>query len=219
MNRHFLIPLLLATLASLTTPAPAQAESVPGQKVTSDYTGETAQFIFYSVLEGLYTDGVSNEDVDQILLRKENQSYYHFIYSCPICTPTIWALEAYRARPVIFYSSKVGNTFGPGLSAALHDQLHSPDADQRLIAINTLVHTWITRRMDAMKLTPAEREILEDALAQKRQKGMDALKGFRTNAQAATAPIYAPAYQNIDECAACNGAVGQPMPLPDAKGH
>ena len=68
----------------------------PGVKRDID---DTSRFIFYSVLEGFYEDGLSNKDVEQILMRKEKQTYFHFIYACPVCGATIWALEAYRGRP------------------------------------------------------------------------------------------------------------------------
>ncbi len=60
----------------------------------------------FSVFEGLYEDGLSNEDLDRILLKEKNQAYFHFIYACPICTATIWGLEAYRSRPDRFYGLK-----------------------------------------------------------------------------------------------------------------
>src|SRR5882762_4709658 len=141
----------------------------------------TSRFIFYSVLEGLYEDGLSDQDVDQILMKKEKQSYYHFIYACPICTATIWALEAYRARPAAFYSMKGGEgaTFGPGLPDALHQQLYSADSHQRLIAINTMMKDWMTRRMDRMHLSAKDRAALVQDLEKKRKQGMDVLENFR----------------------------------------
>ncbi len=180
---------------------------------------ETSRFIFYSVLEGLYEDGVSNQDVDQILMKKDKQCYYHFIYSCPICTATIWALEAYRSRPDAFYSMKGGGgaTFGPGLSAAQHQQLYSADPHQRLIAINSLMRDWMARRMDRMNLSQQAREELAKELEKARQKGMQALKSFRNNSDQASSngvEYYAPAYTDLTECAVCNGAVGKPMKLP-----
>lgn len=76
---------------------------------------EASRFVFYSVLEGFYEDGISNADVDQILLKQEGQTYFHFIYACPVCTSTVWALETYRARPAYFYSMKSpASTFGTG---------------------------------------------------------------------------------------------------------
>ena len=178
---------------------------------------ETTRFIFYSVLEGLYEDGLSNADVDQILLKKEGQSYFHFIYACPICTSTIWALQTYRARPTRFYGMKSSaSTFGPGLTDKLHEQLYSEDAHQRLTAINALMQGWMTRRMDRLHLSDGERAALLDQLEKKRREGMDALESFRHYGHGPDFGVAkaAPAYVDLEECAVCNGAVGKVMKLP-----
>src|SRR5262249_30538104 len=88
--------------SSLSLPTPLSPQPVAAGAPSASEIDSTTRFIFYSTLEGLYEDGVSNQDVDQILLRKDHQSYSHFIYACPICTTTIWALQAYRSRPEQF---------------------------------------------------------------------------------------------------------------------
>ena len=67
-------------------------------------------------------------DVDQILLKSPKHAYEHFIYACPICSATIYALEAYRARPDA-HMLKPGNTrlsFGGGLTSEMHARLSAP---------------------------------------------------------------------------------------------
>lgn len=207
-----IVPLLFAALVFSAGPARA---AEPARDFDS-----TARFIFYAVLEGLYEDGLSHQDVAQILLKKEKQSYFHFIYACPICTPTIWALETYRARPERFYGLKSGaSTFGPGLSEALRAELYSEDSNQRLIAINTLVRNWLARRMELMKLSEPERTELLRQLEKKRQDGMAALKSFRQHGHGPDFGVAeaAPAYRDLEECAVCNGAVGRVMKLPAPK--
>ena len=186
----------------------------------SDDIDETARFVFHSVLDGLYEDGLSDEDVKQILMRKDKQSYFHFIYACPLCGASIWALEAYRDRPKNFYGLKrEGSTFGHGLSDAQHAQLYSDDPRQRLVAINSLVKTWLERRMKNMRLTDKERAKLVAELEKKRKQGMDALQSFRRKEHGENFGVAeaAPAYVDLEECAVCNGAVGKPMKLPGAK--
>jgi hypothetical protein len=201
---------LFALLFSLEVRAVAEGQQ------EGDFDG-TTRFLFYSVLEGCYEDGLTNAEVDQILLKRDKQSYYHFIYACPICTATIWAFEAYRKRPGTFYSLKEGHsaTFGPGLSPEQHAQLFSPDPLTRLALINSLVKDWMARRMLALRLTDSERQTLLADLEKKRERGMSYLKSFRKDGSAS----YAPAYFDlaIDECAVCNGAVGKPMKLPGGK--
>jgi hypothetical protein len=211
---------LLILLAALgfSTAAPAQNSRADTAKRSG--FDEATRFVFHAVLEGLYEDGVSDADVKQILMRKEKQTYFHFILSCPLCGTTIWALEAYRDRPKGFYGLKTYvSTFGPGLTEAQHAQLFSDDPKVRLTVINALVQTWLERRMKAMRLTDGERAQLLDALEKKRQAGMDALVSFRKKQHGENLGVAeaAPAYVGLEECAVCNAAVGKPMKLPDAK--
>lgn len=178
---------------------------------------EATRFIFYSVLEGLYEDGLSKEDVAQILMKREKEAYFHFIYACPVCNPTIWALEAYQARPDGFYGLKEArSTFGPGLSSELHDQLYSKDATKRLTAINSLVQSWMERRMKLLRLNADEQKALTKQLELKREEGMKMLESFRKKEHGASFGVEqaAPAYVDLTECAVCNAAVGKPMKLP-----
>ncbi|MBI2190780.1 MAG: hypothetical protein HYU36_02195 [Planctomycetes bacterium] len=171
------------------------------------------RFIFYSVLEGCFEDGLSTEDVSQILLRREKESYFHFIYACPVCLPTIHALEVYRSRPDHFYGVKGGaSTFGSGLTPDLKRQLYSGAPADRLVAINSLVQRWTARRMSLLALSDEQRGQLQKAFEEMRKKGMETLKSFKAGG---TASYYAPAFATIEECAACNGAVGKGLKVPD----
>ncbi|NNE92968.1 MAG: hypothetical protein HKN23_15090 [Verrucomicrobiales bacterium] len=190
---------------------------------TESKIDETKTFIFHSILEGLYEDGVSTEDVEQILLRRDDEEYFHFIYSCPVCTASIWAFEAYRHRPEKLHAVKSGDsTFGWGLEKKIRDGLHSDDVKQRLTAINTLIGRWIDRRMDSLRLTEDERAELAEKLEERREYGLGMLNTFRRQTKDKEGPgvaYYAPAYvgQENWECASCNATVGQPMKFGDEK--
>ena len=205
---------LALAVALLLGPATIRAQG--GKPLAPDPPGalnENTQFIFLSVLEGLYEDGVASEDVDQILRRAEGHSPAHFVYSCPVCTPVVWALEAYRARPGQFTGAKRrGSTLGIGLPEDVSAALRSEDVRARLGAINNLVKGWIERRMRLTRLTETERAKCTASLESMRRQGMEALERFRREGLVSE---YAPAYADIDECAVCNGAVGKPMKLPD----
>ena len=208
------IAVLALLLASVSQAEEKRAEA------RRDEIDETSRFIFYSVLEGLYEDGLSNEDVDQILMKKGKQGYFHFIYACPVCGATIWALQAYRARPERFYGLKrEGSTFGQSLADSMHTQLYSDDPRERLTAINTLMQTWMERRMKSMNLSATDRAKLVKALEKKRKQGMDVLESFRRKEHGPNFGVAeaAPAYVDLTECAVCNGSVGKPMKLPAPK--
>ncbi len=216
IRQNFLCALFVLGFAALPS---LHAQTSPTEKPRySSLTDETSRFVFYSVLEGLYEDGLSSQDVDLILLKHEGESYFNFIYSCPICTPAIQALQTYRARPEHLYSLKSGDsTFGKGLSASLHDDLYSGDSRHRLAAINTLMQGWIERRIKSMNLPVDEHARLLSELEDKRKEGMEALESFRRHehGQGFGVEKAAPAYVDLDECAVCNGAVGKPMKLPE----
>ncbi|MGA2543862.1 MAG: hypothetical protein ABSG78_20110 [Verrucomicrobiota bacterium] len=225
--KTFLGAVISIVLFSFAAPALAQTNSMGPPSRAAGHSGidGTSRFIFYSVLEGLYEDGLSSNDVERILMKGKggaNGPYLHFIYACPICTATIWALEAYRDRPKAFYSLKngFGGTFGPGLSDELHQQLYSDDIHQRLMAINSLEKTWLERRMTDMNLSGKESAALLAELEKKRQQGSDMLKGERRPSPGAAAGgvTGVPDFYDLEECAICNGAVGKGIKLPEPKG-
>jgi hypothetical protein len=179
--------------------------SLPTARAADGYDS-THRFIYYAVLEGCYEDGLSNQDIDQILLKGGQHTHLHFVYSCPVCMPTIHALEAYRSRPERFYGMKSDtSTFGKGLEPALGAKLHSTNATARLETINALVQRWIQRRMTQLRLNEAERAALQGELETKRKKGMEALQRFTKSGNTET---FAPGLAEHGQCAACNGAVG-----------
>ena len=208
------LALCVATVVAPFAPVPLRA----AEEVRRKGMDEATRFIFYSVLEGLYEDGLSREDVAQILMKREKEAYFHFIYACPVCNATIWALEAYQARPDGFYGLKEArSTFGPGLSSEVHEQLFSKDATKRLTAINSLVKSWMERRMKSLRLNADEQKALTKQLELKREEGMKMLESFRKEEHGAGFGVAqaAPAYVDLTECAVCNAAVGKPMKLPE----
>ena len=159
------------------------------------------QLIFHSVLEGLYSDGVGNDDVDIILRRDPEQGYVHFIYGCPICMPAIDALLVYRGRAKFYARKKESDTFGDGLDKFTRERLRSREDKERLDAINGMVTRWVERRMKMMRLEPGERKAWEELVAQGRKKGMEALRSMQKVNQAG-------AHQKLSNCAICEAAYG-----------
>src|SRR6185369_275861 len=121
------------------------SEEGPDRLWTQDPVG---QLVFFSVLEGLYVDGVSNEDVDRILAvdeLKQPNLREHFVInacascSCPICHPAAEALLTYRGRPALIQQIGAGpqksDTFGKGLEKELSKQLTSDQKKEGLAGI------------------------------------------------------------------------------------
>lgn len=146
----------------------------------SDWVSDPAsQMIFQAVLEGLYTDGMSNDDVDCVIpldpkTGTRNFSE-HFVYACPLCHPAYEAFVMYRGRPEFFGRKETVNSFGKGLDAALSAKLHEQDKHVRLGVINKLIEGWVQRRLASMRLNDAERIEWGNRLALLRKQGMNAL--------------------------------------------
>jgi len=167
---------------------------------------ETHRFVFYAVLEGCYEDGLSTDEAAQILRKDARGGYAHFIYACPLCTPALHALEAYRSRPARFYGLKAdASTFGPGLASDLKQQLDSDLPEARLMAINAMVKRWITARKTMLRLSEPEQKRLEAELDQMREKGTQVLKRLETESPDV---FKLSAFSSVGECAVCNGACG-----------
>lgn len=174
---------------------------------------ETYQFIFFAVLEGLYHEGVSDTDVDALLLQNDEKSYVNFIYACPICSPTLFAIQTYKNRPQ-FTSLKLHNyqteqrTFGYGLLPETSKLLHSENPKDRLKALYSLVNLWISYRMDKMNLSVDDRNKLLHKIEKDRKSGAQLLESFSKNG---TLKDYAPSYSADDECVICNAAAQMPL--------
>jgi hypothetical protein len=156
-----------------------------------------SQLVLFAVLEGLYRDGVSNEDLDHIIPPgkngHDNFDPQHFVYACPLCHPAFEAFRLYRHREDFYGFKGRVDTFGPGLGDAVTVGLRDPDAGRRRQAIEGLINRWVRQRLDLMRLTAAEREAITREMEQGRKKGMNGLKQ---------------ASQTRTNCPICDGSFG-----------
>jgi hypothetical protein len=203
------------------TPAPDHppariGSAIPERKLFDD----TYQFIFFATLEGLYREGVSDEDVNSLLATEgKDGGYLNFIYTCPICMPVEAAIVTYKVRPRID-RMKIPNyqtsqrTFGFGLPDAISIAIRSEKPSVRLGAVNNLVSKWISYRMDHSSLSGDQKNALIEDLKKKRKEGMEALRSFAKNWNGPNSmKAFAAGYQGGDECAICNGALQMPLKL------
>ena len=101
---------LLSLLAFLAVFLAVGVRWCVGGEVEPGYFTPTYRLVFYAVLEGCFEDGLTDADVNQILLKEKPDTHYyeHFIYACPVCMPTMHALETYRQRPRSFWNENSG---------------------------------------------------------------------------------------------------------------
>ena len=191
----------------------AQAPAADDRRAGFERFGPAYQFVFFSVLEGLYQDGATQADVDRVLMRRSPEhGLEHFIYSCPICTAVQLAIELYGQRPdYSMYKAQSHpdhafdhTTFGAGFAHDVLNGLNSDDVTLRLRTVHGLVTEWIERRMTAMNLTAPQRKTLLDEIAIGRKRGMIALDKFKKDP--ARLQRRAPGYATFKGCALCNAA-------------
>jgi len=157
---------------------------------------EAHRTVFFAVLEGLYLDGASNEDVDRILAGGDTPEL--FVYGCPICMPALDAFRVYRGRARLS-TRKDGDTFGPGLPEELRARLAGEAFSTRWEALRDLLRRYVARRLDTLRLTRAEREAYAAVLEEMRKKGMAVLQSYEAAGRAG-------ALGELDRCALCDGA-------------
>lgn len=176
------------------------------------------QALFFAVLEGAYRDGLSSDDLEIILTRREGRPYEYFVYGCPLCTPTVAALELYRNRPATLYGLKnVGSTFGSGLPAEIATGLRGEDAGERLTSIRHLLERWIETYLVSRQMDAGERIVWRNRIDAARQEGDRLLRQYR---ESGSVSMTAPAFAETGSCAVCSGAgegasraAGEALPL------
>jgi hypothetical protein len=199
LDKNRFIPLLLATIVSVVALTLLKGAGTPASRnARADWPQTRAsQLIFFAVLEGLYRDGVSNEDVDLIIPPDKNGKgrceQEHFVYACPLCHPAFEAFRLYRQRENFYGLKAQVNTFGPGLDKALAVRLRSEEAGQRRKAIEELINRWVTQRLEMMRLSKAEHAAITSEREQGRKQGMGGLKQ---------------ASQTRTNCPICDGSFG-----------
>jgi len=187
------IAILVATFVGF---AIAKDLPVPRSKFSLEH-----RQIFYAVLEGLFEDGVSDEDVDRILMiDPKTKAPMHFVYGCPLCNPALDALRVYRVRGPWHYKA-AGNTFGRGLDAQTRASLASDAMADRFGAVQGLIQRWVKARMKLMRLTKDERAQWTHAIADMSKKGNAMLSELRRSGRAGE-------LGTMKACPICSGAEG-----------
>ena len=163
----------------------------------------TEQLIFFAVLEGLYRDGVANDDVDIVLAKTKRkggaEGYINFVYGCGLCTPALDAFRTYRARPEFYARKGAADNFGTGLSKAQRALLRSSEAQTRLDLLQSLIQRWTDQRLDQKRLQDPERTDYEHDLAERRKEAMTRLQENRRGGFSL--------FSGTDNCAVCDGSV------------
>jgi hypothetical protein len=195
----------VASSAFCEEPAAKNAENLKSLLVWP--MNDVGPFVFHAVLEWLYTDGVSNEVVDKIL---KPDFLANFVDKCPLCLPAYQAFLLYRDRQPLAGVKSIPNkplydSFGNGLDEAVKQDILSGSTAERRKALQSLISQWTSRRLELMRLSPAELATWKAKFDQAREKGMEWLKARQE--RPGTDGLYE-AYKEWEDCATCEGAFG-----------
>ena len=187
--------MLLSAILLATVSAPAGDEAPRPAQFDLEH-----RTIFFAVLEGLYEDGVTNEDLARILLPEKGKKWpMHFVYGCPLCMPALDAFRTYAKRPELHYKLVENDTFGRGLGKEVSRALASEEFKVRYGAIQKLIERWVKRRLELQRLSDEERRHWARALRERKEKGEAML-----NAEIRTG-MAGPRAQ-MKGCSICSGA-------------
>lgn len=133
----------------------ASSQTASGNEPVAWRDDPICQMVFFAVLEGLYSQGVSDEVVESIVGPKcdpddsekmRERLKRSFVVDCPLCQPTFEAFIAYQSRPHFSDGSGASN-FGKGVDESLKQQLLSDDLHNRLHALKDFVQASISKKL------------------------------------------------------------------------
>lgn len=177
---------------------------LPVQAGNSWFEEEGSQLVFFSVLEGLYRDGVSQETVKALLPEGQREMTHSFVYACPLCHPTFEAFRIYSMRkPYHGPKGDAVDTFGKGLNAAQKVQLKSKDPNERRAALQSLIDRWVGQRLDLMRLSNDERLEIAAKIKKLKEAGERTLKGFQAGRNG---DYFKDIYDGWETCPSCDGS-------------
>jgi hypothetical protein len=123
------------------------------------YKDEECRMVFYTVLQGLYEDGISDEVVNLVIGRVETNSVEkRFVFKCKLCHACYEAFAAYQRRPA-FHGAKGVKTIGsktipPEVMKNLQDNVHDGAFGR---AFATIIQPWIKKRLLSMDLSEKDK--------------------------------------------------------------
>ena len=125
------------------------AASAPLVKDTSDwYKNAECQLVFFTVMEGLYRDGISKEIVDLVIGRVEsNDLEKAFIFRCKLCHACYEAFAAYQRRPAFHGTEGVDVIGRREIAPAIVESLRNGGRIEFDNAFAAIVQPWIKAKL------------------------------------------------------------------------
>lgn len=161
----------------------AEDNEKPKLVETADWhLDEECRMVFFTVLEGLYRDGVPSEVVDLVIGRVERNSVEkRFVFRCKLCHASYEAFALYQRRPE-FSGTNGLNTIGAKPIAEDVMKSLREDAGDREFgqAFSTIIQPWIKQKLLSMDLSDREMIGKIEKFAKLAQEGNALITGYKS---------------------------------------
>ena len=129
-----------------------------GVETADWHKDEECRMVFFTVLEGLYRDGVPDEVVDLVIGHvKANSVKKRFVFRCKLCHACYEAFALYQRRPK-FSGTKGKSTIGAkAISSEVVKDLKNPSHRIFGKAFSTIIQPWIKQKLLSMNLSEEEK--------------------------------------------------------------
>lgn len=149
---------------------------------------EECRMVFFTVLEGLYRDGVPSEVVNLVIGRVESNSVEkRFVFRCKLCHACYEAFALYQRRPA-FSGTDGLDTIGakPIPEVVMHGLREEANDREFGTAFSTIIQPWIKQKLLSMDLSDQEMVEKMEKFAKLAQEGQALITSY-TSCQACDA--------------------------------
>lgn len=193
-STHMLNRVVAAAFILVSLLAPARGAEVSDERFR--------QFVFFSVLQGLYETSLPDDVVERIAkVDPDAQLPISFLEGCPVCQPVYDAFKLYRQRPALWnLGDGRRRDFGAVLPADQLAALSHEDPLHRTEAVGRMVRGFIARSVEQAGWSAEERAAWEKKFAAAADQGEAQLRRLQARGKSPAA------YQAMWSCMVCDGA-------------
>ncbi len=157
-SRGHILTLVAACLLGA-IPSPTMAADPPQvphpeakpQETADWHKNEECRKVFFTVLEGLYRDGISREVVDLVIGRVESNDLERaFIFRCKLCHACYEAFAVYQRRPAFRGSGGIDTIGKREIPEEIVETLRTGDRREFDNAFAVIVQPWIRAKLGEM---------------------------------------------------------------------
>lgn len=124
-----------------------KVNEIKAKGIINWHKDEECKLIFFTVLEGLYRDGVSDEIVDLVLGKvQKNDLKKNFVFQCKLCHATYEAFALYQKRPK-FHGTSISAFGNKKFSSDIVKKLRSNNPRVFGDGLSEIVQPWVKAKL------------------------------------------------------------------------